>query len=131
MIRRAFTMRLKSGAFSEYKRHHDNIWPDLVREIEASGIAQITTFRSGDSLFLYSEILDEAAWDRLWGSEVHRRWATVMEPLMFLKPDQTVDFGELTEIFHVDTPAGKGAGQDDQTSPTLRGGPGAPLSPPA
>jgi L-rhamnose mutarotase len=127
MIRRAFTMRLKAGSFDEYKRHHDNIWPDLVRQIEAAGIAQITTFRAGDNLFLYSEILDEGAWDRLWNSEVHRRWATVMEPLMYLKPDQTVDFGELTEIFHVETPAGKAAGTDDQTSPTLRG----PLSPPA
>src|SRR5687767_13538357 len=108
MIRRAFTMRLKPGSFDEYKRHHDNIWPDLVAEIERSGIASITTFRSGDSLFLFSEITDLGAWDRLWHSDVHRRWAEVMEPLMHLKPDGIVDFGELTEIFRVETPAAGG-----------------------
>jgi len=37
MIRRAFTMRLKPDAAAEYKHHHDNIWPELVAEIEFAG----------------------------------------------------------------------------------------------
>jgi len=111
MIRRAFTMRLKPGSFDQYKRHHDHIWPELVAEVERSGIASITTFRSGDNLVLVSEINDEAAWDRLWTSEVHRRWAAVMEPLMHLKPDGIVDAGELQEIFHVETNAAQRAAE--------------------
>ena len=103
MIRRAFTMRLKPGKFAEYKHHHDTIWPELVAEIERAGIASITTFRNGDSLFLVSEIRDEGAWNRLWTSEVHRKWAEVMEPLMHLKPDGMVDAGELEEIFRLQT----------------------------
>ena len=58
MIRCAFTMRLKPGALDEYRRHHDEVWPELVAEIEKSGIASITTFRNGDDLFLFSEIRD-------------------------------------------------------------------------
>ena len=46
-IRRAFTLRLKPESFAKYKHYHDNIWPELVREIEACGIAQITTFENG------------------------------------------------------------------------------------
>jgi L-rhamnose mutarotase len=110
MIRRAFTMRLKEGSFAEYKDHHDTIrtrWPELVAEIERNGIAQITTFQNGQTLFLYSEIKDEGAWMRLWESPVHRKWAELMEPLMHLRPDGIVDAGELTEIFHLETPAGK------------------------
>lgn len=106
MIRRAFTMKLKPGAAEEYIRHHDSIsqkWKDLVDEIRASGIAQITTFRSGLDMFLYSEISDEAAWDKLWNSEVHRRWAELMEPLMHLDENGIVQAGELTEIFHLET----------------------------
>ena len=110
MIRRAFTMRLKPGSYDQYKHHHDHIWPELVAEIERSGIASITTFRNGDNLFLVSEINDEAAWDRLWTSDVHRRWAEIMEPLMHLKPDGMVDAGELEEIFHVETKAAGGTG---------------------
>lgn len=110
MIRRAFTMRLKPGAAEEYRRHHDAVWPELVAEIERSGIASITTFRNGDDLFLFSEVRDLGAWDRLWNSPIHRKWAEVMEPLMHLKPDMTVDFGELEEIFHVETGAGRDEG---------------------
>lgn len=103
MIRRAFTMRLKPGALAEYKYHHDNIWPDLVAEIERSGIALITTFQRGLDLFLVSEISDEGAWDKLWNSPVHQRWAEVMQPLMHLRDDGIVDAGELIEVFHLAT----------------------------
>ncbi len=105
MIRRAFTMRLKPGASAEYQRYHDEVWPELVAEIEKCGIASITTFRNGDNLFLFSEIRDPGAWDRLWRSEIHLKWAEAMEPLMHLKPDMTVDFGELEEIFRLETAA--------------------------
>ncbi|MCA9089330.1 MAG: L-rhamnose mutarotase [Planctomycetaceae bacterium] len=103
MIRRAFTMRLKPGALEEYREHHDTLperWPQLLSEIRDSGIAQITTFQNGLDLFLYSEIHDEQAWDKLWHSDVHRRWAELMQPLMHLDENGIVQAGELTEIFH-------------------------------
>ena len=65
MIRRTFTMRLKSGGLEEYRRHHASIWAELVAEIEKQGIAQISIFENDPHLFLYSEITDEEAWDRL------------------------------------------------------------------
>ncbi len=103
MLRRAFTMRLKPGRFAEYKYHHYHIWPEMVAEIERSGIATMTIFRSGDNMFLFSEIRDETAWDKLWSSETHRKWAEVMEPLMHLTPEGKVDAGELEEVFRVET----------------------------
>jgi len=107
VVRRAFTMRLKPGSFDEYKQYHDNIWPELVREIEKSGIAQITTFENDMQLFLYSEIYDEKAWDKLWNSKIHDKWAESMEPLMQFRDDGKVDAGPLREIFHLETSAGK------------------------
>ena len=108
MIRRAFTMRLKPGALAEYKRRHDEIWPELVREIEASGIAQITTFEADPVLFLYSEITDEAAWNRLWEGDLHMRWGQAFEHLMDIRDDGIVDSADLREIFHLETQAGRG-----------------------
>ena len=108
MIRRAFTMRLKPGALEEYRRRHDEIWPELVREIEASGIAQITTFEADPVLFLYSEIADEQAWDRLWTGDLHMRWGEAFEHLMEIRDDGIVDSGALNEIFHLRTGTGGG-----------------------
>lgn len=108
VIRRAFTLRLKPGAFDKYKEYHDNIWPELVREIERSGIAQITTFQNDLQLFLYSEIYDEKAWDKLWNSKIHDKWARHMQPLMEFRTDGKVDAGPVREIFHLETGAGQG-----------------------
>lgn len=106
-IRRAFTMRLKPGGLAEYKRNHDNIWPELVAEIEKSGIAQITIFEADPVLFLYSEIYDEAAWDKLWGSAIHDKWGEVMNPLMNFNDQGIVDSSPVNEVFHLQTKAGQ------------------------
>jgi L-rhamnose mutarotase len=105
MIRRAFTMRLKPGGLAEYKRNHDQIWPELVAEIERQGIAQITIFEHDETLFLYSEVRDEAAWDRLWHTEIHDRWGEIMDPLMVFGDDGIVASSELGEVFNLETGA--------------------------
>lgn len=108
MMRRAFTMRLKPGKLAEYKAHHDAIWADLVAEIERQGIGQITIFENDPQLFLYSEITDQEAWDRLWHSATHDRWAEVMNPLMEFRADGLVDSTEVREVFHLETGAAEG-----------------------
>ncbi len=105
MIRRAFMMRLKEGGLAEYRRHHDQIWPELVAEIERQGIGQITIFENDPVLFLYSEIRDPEAWDRLWHSEIHDRWGELMNPLMEFRDDGIVDSTELREVFDLRTGA--------------------------
>jgi L-rhamnose mutarotase len=96
-------MRLKPGALAEYRRHHDNIWDELVAEIEKSGIANMTIFESDPQLFLYSEISDPEAWDKLWHSKVHDRWSELMSPLMEFGPDGIVASSEVREVFHLET----------------------------
>jgi len=108
MIRRAFTMRLKPDSLDEYVRRHDSIsseWSELVVEIKKNGIASITTFQNGLDLFLFSEIEDEQAWDRLWHTEIHEKWAKHMEPLMHMDENGIVEAGELKEIFHFESPS--------------------------
>ena len=104
MLRHAFTMKLRPGAFAEYKRMHDELWPDLFAEIERSGVGTMTIFEAGpEHLVLYSEIRDEETWTKLRDSEVHERWTEALRPLFVLKEDGTVDIGELNEIFHIRT----------------------------
>ena len=106
MIKRAFTMKLKPGGLAEYKKHHDNIWKEMVEEIEKSGIGQISIFEADPVLFLYSEIYDEEAWDKLWGSEIHDRWSELMNPLMEFRDDGIVDSSEVNLVFDLETNAG-------------------------
>jgi L-rhamnose mutarotase len=115
MKRVAFTMRLKPGGLTEYRRLHDAIWPELVKELEASGIRSMTIFEHDPVLFLYSEVEDEGAWDRLWHTEVHDRWGELMNPLMAFRDDGIVDSTTVNEVFHIEPvgwqpTAGKGRG---------------------
>jgi L-rhamnose mutarotase len=106
MIRYAFTMKLRPGAFAEYKRMHDELWPELYAEIQRCGVASMTIFESDPDLFLYSEVRDEETWERLRNSDVHRRWGEALRHLFVLKEDGTPDLGDLREIFHIQ-PAGE------------------------
>lgn len=103
MIRRTFMMRLKPGALEEYKKRHDEIWPELVEEIRACGIRSMTTVVDGSTLVLFSEIETEDAWDKLWHSDIHMRWGEVMNPLMAFRDDGIVDSKDLVEVFHLET----------------------------
>jgi L-rhamnose mutarotase len=105
VIRRAFTMKLKPGGLEEYRRHHDEIWPELVAEIERSGIGQITIFEADPVLVLYSEVRDVESWDRLWASEVHGRWGAIMNEFMAVGGSGAPESEELREVFHLETRA--------------------------
>lgn len=101
-MRQAFVMRLKPGALAEYTRHHDELWPELAAEIRTCGITKIATFEADPMLFLYSEVEDAGAWDRLWDTEVHKRWGEVMEPLMEFGDDGKVKASFMRQVFDFD-----------------------------
>ncbi|MGI8702202.1 MAG: L-rhamnose mutarotase [Nocardioidaceae bacterium] len=100
-MRAGFMLRLKPGGIDEYIRRHDQMWPELIAEMEADGVEQVTIFNSGDTLLIYSEIADAQAWDRLWNKDIHLRWAAELEPYLQLAADGTPDSTGLTEIFHL------------------------------
>lgn len=105
MIRRAFTLRLERGALPQYREYHDNIWPDLVEEIEGCGIGTMSAFITDPTVFYYSEIRDPEAWGRLWSTPTHDRWGELMKPLIGFTDEGKVDAHDLTEIFRLENSA--------------------------
>jgi len=106
--RTGFMLRLKPGGLEEYVRRHDVIWPELVAEMAAHGVEQVTIFHVDSKLFIYSEITDADAWQRLWNLDIHLRWAAELEPYLELAENGTPDASDLSEIFHLIPAAGPG-----------------------
>ncbi len=42
--RLAFKMKLKPGTISEYKKRHDEIWPELHKLLKDSGLSEYSIF---------------------------------------------------------------------------------------
>ena len=60
MIREAGIMKLLEGTVEEYKKRHDEIWPDLVEEIKEHGAKNYSIYFNEETneLFSYLEIED-------------------------------------------------------------------------
>ena len=50
MRRVAFKMKLKSGFEAEYRKRHDEIWPELVKTLEEAGISDYSIFLDPETL---------------------------------------------------------------------------------
>jgi L-rhamnose mutarotase len=105
VTRLAYTIRLAPGALPEYRRLHEAIWPELVDEFRRQGIAQLTAFEADPMIYYLAEVTDPEAFERLFQTDVHDRWAALFGSLIAFEEDGSVAAPFLTEIFHLETRA--------------------------
>ena len=104
MQRNAFKMKLKPGVAAEYKKRHDEIWPELAREIRAAGISDYSIFLDEETLTLFAvqKLSDKNSAAALPNSPIVRKWWDSMAPLMETHPDNSPVAKPLREVFHLD-----------------------------
>lgn len=104
MNRYAFKMRLKPGVAAEYRRRHDEIWPELSRAIREAGIADYSIFLDEETLTLFAvqKQSDENTVAELPHHPVVQKWWAYMAPLMEVNEDDSPRCGRLEEVFHLD-----------------------------
>ena len=104
MQRHAFKMKLKPGVAAEYKKRHDEIWPELSREIRAAGISDYSIFLDEETLTLFAvqKLNDKNSAATLPDSPIVRKWWDFMAPLMEVHPDNAPVAKPLAEVFHLD-----------------------------
>lgn len=105
MVRRnAFKMKLKPGFEAEYKRRHDEIWPELSLVLSEAGIEDYTIFLDEESLTLFAvQKLKESATDMdLPNHPVVQKWWAYMTDIMETHPDNSPVSSPLKEVFHMD-----------------------------
>lgn len=97
-------MKLKPGAEQEYERRHDEIWPELSRELEAAGVRDYSIFLDAETgtLFAVQKLTDQNTADALASTEIVRKWWDYMADLMDVHPDNSPVQVPLREVFHMD-----------------------------
>ncbi len=104
MKRVAFTMKLKTGYAEEYKRRHDEIWPELVQELSKAGVYDYSIYfdEKTNMLFAVQKLTNSNTADQLPQTDIMRKWWNYMSDIMEVNPDKSPVVKELREVFYMD-----------------------------
>ena len=105
MERLAWKGRIKPGCEAEYKRRHDEIWPEMVEVLKAAGICNYTVLLTGEELFGYYECEKGVTYAEKVQAEspVVSRWNEYMKDILELEMDpKTGAQPKLMEVFRLD-----------------------------
>ena len=89
MERFAWMGRIKPGMQAEYKRRHDEIWPEMTELLKSAGICNYTIWSDGDILFGYYECEKGSAFAEKTQAQspVVDRWNEYMDDVLELVMD--------------------------------------------
>src|SRR5690349_8686791 len=104
MERICFTFEIYPGKEAEYKRRHDEIWPELVTVIQDAGIKNYNLFRRGTQIIAYAECHPDVAtaFGKVGATEVNARWARWFEDVIVKLADDQGNLFRAEEVWHLD-----------------------------
>ena len=100
----AFRMMLNPGQAEEYRRRHDEIWPELVGLLHEAGISDYSIFLDPETNALFAVLrrTDHHTMDALPDHAVMQRWWAFMGDIMATNPDASPVVIPLQPVFHLD-----------------------------
>ena len=103
MKRFGFKMRLLSGCKEEYKKRHDEIWPELVKLLRNEDIGNFSIFFDEETniLFAYQEQKGNSSSQDLGKTEIVQRWWKYMADIMETNPDDSPVSIPLEQVFYM------------------------------
>ncbi|WP_068112379.1 L-rhamnose mutarotase [Tropicimonas marinistellae] len=103
MEKYAFRMRLNPGCEAEYKRRHDEIWPELVDLLHDAGITDYSIHLDRETGLLFGVLWrrDDHRMDSLPETEVMQRWWAHMADIMETQADNKPVVTDLETLFHM------------------------------
>lgn len=102
-MRIASKMKLLKGFETEYKKRHDEIWPELEMLLKETGISDYSIFLDEEThiLFAYFTIEDEKKLNALPSQPVMRKWWDYMKDIMETNEDNSPVSLPLKEVFYL------------------------------
>ena len=96
-------MKLLPGFEAEYRKRHDQLWPELEQLLKATGISEYSIFLDPATLDLFGVLkaTDPKALDTLPQQPVMMRWWNHMKDIMETNPDYSPVSIPLKEVFYL------------------------------
>ena len=97
-------MHLRPGFADEYKKRHDEIWPELQELIKSTGVYDYSICLDEDTNTLFAshkQSGDTGAQD-LGSNPIVQKWWAHMADIMETKEDNSPKMTILREVFHLE-----------------------------
>ena len=103
MDRVSFKMKLFPGQEAEYKKRHDEIWPELSALLKEAGVSDYSIFldEETNSLIGILKVTDKANLDTLPAQAIMKKWWAYMGDIMESNPDNSPVSVPLKEVFYL------------------------------
>ncbi len=97
-------MYLNEGQKAEYKKRHDEIWPELKQLLKDSGVSEYSIFLDEETniLFAFQKVNGDGGSQDLGKTEVVQKWWAYMADVMKANPDNSPVSVELEEVFFME-----------------------------
>jgi len=101
---KGFKMKLNDGMAVEYKKRHNQLWPEMKDIIHNHGGKNYSIFLDEETnvLFGYIEIENEELWNQAAKTDINRKWWDFMASIMGTNDDNSPISKALELMFHLD-----------------------------
>lgn len=103
MIRKATKMKVYQDCYEEYKKRHDELWPEMEVMLKEHGAHNYSIFldEAEGVLFAYVEIESEELWKKTAQTDICKKWWAYMADIMETNPDDSPQAWELKDVFYL------------------------------
>lgn len=103
MEKYAFRMVLNEGCLDEYRKRHDEIWPELVALLKDAGVEDYSIHYDPETRHLFGVLWrrDDHGMAALPDHPVMKRWWAHMADIMETHPDSRPKDQPLETVFHL------------------------------
>jgi len=100
----AFKMKLYPGFKEEYRKRHNEIWPELAKLLKNEGICNYSIFldEETNTLFAYQEQSGASSSQDLGQTEIVKKWWKYMADIMETNPDNSPISSPLEQVFYME-----------------------------
>ncbi len=89
---------LRPGAYAEYKKAHDDLWPEVATGMSDNDVS-MAIYRFGENLILHGVAPTEEAWNKSTQVPIMEKWFEYMAKLLETNEEGEIIFESLTEAF--------------------------------
>ena len=104
MERLAFKMYLNEGQKEEYKKRHNELWPELRQLLKSAGVSEYSIFLDEETniLFAFQKVSGDGSSQDLGQTEIVKKWWAFMADIMKTNPDNSPVSIPLEEVFYME-----------------------------